>query len=138
MSYQSGSDATVRGNFIANGNLPNTQDSNFRPINQDFPVFGFAHSLGNVGATPVNVLYTQVHVQLTVVNFDGPSGNTVVPNLSTSYWSVDLDMISYFYNDWVNKVGAWDFKIAVDSLAAGGQDMLTITSLCEYLYLAIS
>jgi hypothetical protein len=37
--------------------------------------------------------------------------------------------VHFFYNDWVNKVGAIDHTFAVDSLAAGGQDYLTITSL---------
>jgi hypothetical protein len=38
-------------------------------------------------------------------------------------------MVAFFYDDWVNEVGAIDHRFAVDSLAAGGQDYLTITSL---------
>jgi len=41
MSYQSGQDVTVRGNFLSNGDLPNTQDTDYRAINDDWPVFGF-------------------------------------------------------------------------------------------------
>lgn len=129
MTYQSGADVTVRGNFINNGVLPNSQDSNYRAINDDYPVFGFANSLGNVGTTPVSTLYTIVHAQQNAIYFNGANGDTAVPSLWTSYWSADLDMVHFFYNDWVNKVGAIDHHFAVDSLAVGGQDYLTITSL---------
>jgi len=42
MTYQSGQDTVVRGNFLNNGVLPNTQDSNYRAINNDYPVFAFS------------------------------------------------------------------------------------------------
>jgi hypothetical protein len=41
MTYQSGADVTVRGNFLNKGDLPNTQDTNYRAINDNWPVFGF-------------------------------------------------------------------------------------------------
>ncbi len=37
--------------------------------------------------------------------------------------------VDYFYNDWATKAGLYDHIFAVDSLATGGQDYLTITSL---------
>jgi Domain of unknown function (DUF5127) len=48
MTYQSGPDVTVRGNFLNNGTLPNTQDSNYRAINNDWPVFGFGIALNEL------------------------------------------------------------------------------------------
>lgn len=41
MTFQSGGHETVRQAFLDNGKLPNSQDSNYRSINDDFPVFGF-------------------------------------------------------------------------------------------------
>ena len=41
MTFQSGADVTVRGNFISNGVLPNTQDTDYRAINDNWPVFAF-------------------------------------------------------------------------------------------------
>ena len=41
MSYQSGQDIVVRQNFLSNGVLPNTQDSNYRAISNMWPVFAF-------------------------------------------------------------------------------------------------
>lgn len=45
----------VRGQFITNGVLANTQDTVFRAIQDDWPVFAFAKDLGTVtkATTPV-------------------------------------------------------------------------------------
>lgn len=51
-----------------------------------------------------------------------------ITSILPSHYS-NSDQVTDFYNDWVNKWGVWDHKFAVDSLAAGGQDYLTITSL---------
>lgn len=46
----------MRAQFISNGTLQNTLDTNFRAINDNWPVFGFAKDLGNVtGATDAAV-----------------------------------------------------------------------------------
>lgn len=51
-TYQTGADVDVRAQFISNGVLKNTQDTGFRAINNNWPVFGFAKDLGSVtGAT---------------------------------------------------------------------------------------
>lgn len=132
MTYQSGSDVNVRGNFLNNGVLPNTQDTNYRPISDNWPVFGFANALGNVGSSPVETLYTIVHAQQNAIYFDSANGDVGVPSLWTSYWNSDLDMVGFFYNDFRNMASlseATDSQFAGDSIAAGGQDYLTITSL---------
>lgn len=36
MTYQTGQDTVVRAQFIANGQLANTQDGNFRAVNNDW------------------------------------------------------------------------------------------------------
>lgn len=93
MTYQSGADATVRGNFITNGVLPNSQDTNYRAINNNWPVFGFANALGNVGTAPVTTLYTMVHAQQNAIYFDGANGLTSVPSLWIAYFNSDLSMV---------------------------------------------
>lgn len=94
MTYQNGADVTVRQNFLSNGVLPNTQDSNYRAISDDWPVFAFANALGNVGTTPVCTLYTIVHAQQNAIYFDGANGLAAVPSLWTSYFNNDLAMVS--------------------------------------------
>jgi hypothetical protein len=150
MTYQSGASDTVRQNFLSNGNLPNTQDTNYRAINDNYLVLssvlvrmrGFrflaladyfaANDLGNVGSAPITTLYTIVHAQKNAIYFDGANGNVSVPSLWTSYFDSDLALVGLFYKDYSTEVGSIDHTFAVDSLAAGGQDYLTITSLSAH------
>jgi len=60
----------VRGAFSSSGKLGNTQDTNFRPINQDWPVFGFATDLGDVTGS-INTVYTLGLTQEEAIQFDG-------------------------------------------------------------------
>ncbi|KAN0095547.1 DUF1793 domain containing protein [Hyaloscypha variabilis] len=132
MTYQSGQDVTVRGNFLDNGTLPDTQDTDYRAISDDWPVFGFANTLGNVGSSPVETLYTIVHAQQNAIYFDGANGDVSVPSLWTSYFSSDSALVNFFYGDYGNMASlsdATDSQFAGDSIAAGGQDYSTITSL---------
>ncbi|CZT07439.1 probable glutaminase A [Rhynchosporium graminicola] len=129
MSYQSGSDQTVRSIFLSNSVLPDTQDTEYRAISSRWPVFAFSNALGSVGNTPVSTLYTIVHAQKNAIYFNGANGLASLTSLWTSYWSTDLGMVNYFHKDWPSNTGALDHKIAVDSLKTGGQDYLTITSL---------
>jgi hypothetical protein len=63
-TYQTGQDTVVRANFIKSGNLPNTKDSNFRAISNNWPVFGFARNLGTVGTSQSSpVVFTVGHVR---------------------------------------------------------------------------
>ncbi|KAI0134147.1 glutaminase GtaA [Xylariales sp. AK1849] len=133
LTYQSGIDVDVRNNFIENGTLSNTQDSNFRAINDNWPVFGFSEGLGSVGADSVSTLFSLGLTQDNAITFLGEGDDlTTVPSLWKSYFSTDLDAVTFFYNDYGDASGlasTLDNKVASDSLAAAGQNYLTITSL---------
>lgn len=132
LTWQSGQDVVVRGNFMSNGHLPNTADPNFRSIQQDWPVFGFAKDLGSLGSTPVTTLFTIGLLQQQAVQFVGNNGLVQLPSLWTSYWKDDLGALSFFHNDYsnMNRISTMlDNQIASDSTAAAGQNYLTITSL---------
>jgi hypothetical protein len=132
LTWQSGQDIIVRGNFMSNGRLPSTADPSFRPIQQDWPVFGFAKKLGSVGATPVATLFTIGLAQQQAVQFVGNNGLVQLASLWTSYWTNGTGALSFFHNDYSNMnyiSTALDNQIASDSTAAAGQNYLTITSL---------
>lgn len=133
LTYQSGIDTEVRGNFISAGKLENTKDSNFRPINQSWPVFGFSNGLGSVGSKAVSTVYTIGLTQDNAISFLGEGTSlTTVPSLWKSYFSSSIDAVTFFYNDYGTATGTattLDNKVASDSLAAAGQNYLTITSL---------
>ncbi|KAK0104462.1 hypothetical protein ONS95_004751 [Cadophora gregata] len=131
LTYQSGSDVDVRGAFESNGKLANSKDTNYRPINQDYPVFGFSIDLGAVTGS-VNTLYTIGLAQEQAIQFDGATGVVPLASLWTSYFSSETEALSFVYNDYstaATTAASLDNKIATDSIAAGGHDYLTITSL---------
>ncbi|KAJ3976289.1 DUF1793-domain-containing protein [Lentinula raphanica] len=50
VTYQTGEDIIVRAQFINTGKLDNIQDTNFRAISDNWPVFAYAHDLGTVSS----------------------------------------------------------------------------------------
>ncbi|EAW09296.1 glutaminase GtaA [Aspergillus clavatus NRRL 1] len=132
LTYQSGPDVDVRGAFSANGVLSNSQDANYRTISKNWPVFGFAVDLGDVGSSPVDTLFTIGLAQTEAIQYSSPKGTQAVPSLWTSYFDDDLAALNFFHYDYseANEISsALDQKIASDSIRAAGQDYLTITSL---------
>jgi len=92
LTYQSGADDDVRGRFITNGSLSNVNDTQYRAINDKFPVFGFAVHLGAV-TTPVSTLFSLSLIQADAIQFEGANGTVSVPGLWTSYFEEGLDAV---------------------------------------------
>lgn len=94
LTHQSGEDTTVRGQFFDNGFLANTEDTNYRAIDDDYPVFGFAVNLGEVGSSTTSTLFQLSLHQDYCVQFEGANGNETVPCLWTSYFASDTAAVS--------------------------------------------
>ncbi|KAL7623151.1 hypothetical protein AAE478_006832 [Parahypoxylon ruwenzoriense] len=135
LSWQSGADTDVRGAFIEQGVLPNTEDTEYRAVQDQWPVFGFSNDLGSVGVSSVSTLYSIGMTQDDAIQLLGESeGNdlTTYPALWKSYFASDVEAMTFFYNDYseASKLATdLDNKVASDSLAAAGQNYLTLTSL---------
>ena len=132
LTYQSGADTDVRGAFMSNGKLADTQDSNYRAIDDDYPVFGYALDLGSVGSTSIDSLFTINLAQESAILFNSGSGDTPVASYWTSQYNDDLSAVSFFYGDYSNVAGlatSLDNQVSSDSTAADGDDYLTLTSL---------
>lgn len=84
-TYQSGPDVTVRAQFINNGKLPNTQDTNFRAISNNWPVFGLAHDLGAVTSASEPVLFSVGHIRDPAIQYIVAGGGTQPRSLY--FWS---------------------------------------------------
>lgn len=131
LSFQSGSDTAVRGTFVSTGSLSNTKDTNYRPINQEWPTFGFSSDLGSV-TVPVNTLYTLGLAQEQAIQFDGATGIVPLTSLWPSYFPNEKSALSFFYKDYAyigTETSTFDHKVATDSIQAGGNDYNTITAL---------
>ena len=132
LSFQSGADVGVRAAFIKNGKLGNTDDQNYRAINDAWPVFGFAVDYGSVGTESASSLFTINLAQDQAILFNpGPAG-TPIPSFWTNQFHNDLSAVSFFYDDYSNAAGLatdLDNQVNSDSAAAGRDDYLTLTSL---------
>ncbi|KAI4960699.1 hypothetical protein J4E86_002324 [Alternaria arbusti] len=132
LTHKSGADSEVRDAFDNDGSLDNAEDSGFRPINAEWPVFGYALNMGSVGSDVKSQLYTIGLCQDDAIQFLGADGLNNVPSLWKSYFQDDLAALSFFYKDYQesNRLSTeLDDKISKDSKAAAGDDYAVLTSL---------
>ncbi|KAF2103682.1 DUF1793-domain-containing protein [Rhizodiscina lignyota] len=131
LSYLQDSDAT-RNAFKNDGKLGNKQNKTFRPINDDWPVFGYAVDLGSVKGTAPSQLFTLGYTQEKAVQYNTTDGYLELDSLWTSYFDDEVSALSFFHNDYATATSMsndLDSKISSDSKAAAGQNYLTVTSL---------
>ncbi|KAF9523492.1 DUF1793-domain-containing protein [Crepidotus variabilis] len=118
-TYQTGGDATVRAQFINNGKLPNSQDTNFRAINNNWPVFALAHDLGSISSKTTPVIFSVGHVRDPAIRYIVAGGG--VQLRSSYFWSQYSSvptLISAFlgdYNNALSRAQAFDSKVQSDA-----------------------
>lgn len=89
MTYQSGRDVDIRGQFTSNGKLANSKDTNYRSISDNWPVFAFAVDLESVDSSSASTLFTLGLYQDDAIQYNGPSGVQKVPSLWKSYFPTE-------------------------------------------------
>lgn len=127
-THMSNSDVTVRGTFVRDGVLPNTNDPNFRPANDRWPTFGFAQSLGSVGVAPAEAQWVVGNVRDDNINWLG----TALPALWLSYWPNFPAMLDFFWNDLptaLETADALDTQILTAAYNSAGQYYADILAL---------
>ncbi|EME45994.1 hypothetical protein DOTSEDRAFT_147842, partial [Dothistroma septosporum NZE10] len=132
LTYQSGSDVDVRQNFIDNGRLSNSDDRNFRPISQNYPVFGFAVNMGTIAKERCSALFTINLLQDNAVQFNKGGGLQSVQSFWKNAFQDELSAVTTFYFDYENGArvsSKLDLDVANDARAAAGDDYVLITSL---------
>jgi hypothetical protein len=132
VTYQSGADDDVRGAFASDGQLKNLNDTNYRAINNAWPVFGYGVNLGAVKASTISTLFSLGLCQDEAIQFLGADGLTVLPSLWKSYFADDLEALAFFheeYSEYSQVSTTLDDQIREDSIAAAGQDYATLTTM---------
>jgi hypothetical protein len=85
-TYQTGADVNVRAQFINNGQLAGTLDTNFRAISNSWPVFALAHNLGTVTSTAsAPVVYSVGHIRDPAIQYI--TANNGRQDRSVYFWS---------------------------------------------------
>jgi hypothetical protein len=119
LSYQSGQDVVVRPQFVSNGKLANTNDTDYRAIDDNWPVFAFAADLGSLGSQPTTVPLSIGLVRTPAVSYLGQN----LQPLWTTKFSTWQDMLSFFHSDLGaarRRASALDAKIIGAAVKAGG------------------
>ncbi|KAH7929420.1 DUF1793-domain-containing protein [Leucogyrophana mollusca] len=121
-TYQTGQDIVVRAQFIDNGLLANTLDTNFRAVSDDWPVFAYAHDLGTVSSTAsAPLLFTVGLVRDPAIQYI--IADDVYQDRSIYFWSAFssvADLITSFMGDYFAALGraqAFDAKVQSDASA---------------------
>jgi hypothetical protein len=132
-TYASGADIDIRSAFVKNGKLNNTNDGDFRCASCSWPVFGFAHDLGNIKAASRPIQFVVGHLREQNVQILNQPTNA----LWTEYWSDANSVIEFFYNDVAtaqSNAKALDTKVLKDAYKAEGQTCRSVfeTSLWRY------
>jgi hypothetical protein len=120
VTYQTGEDISVRAAFISASKLSNTQDTEFRAINNRWPVFALARSLGSVkNQSSSPAIFTIGHVRDPVIHYivKGDALQDRHPYFLTQYSSAG-QIISDFlpgYEDALTRAKAMDAQVNSDS-----------------------
>jgi hypothetical protein len=118
-TFQSGADVTVRAQFINNGKLPNTQDTNFRAVSNNWPVFGLSHDLGTIKSATAPVVFSVGHIRDPAIRYIVANG--ALQSRSLFFWSqfsTPAAVISSFLGDFANalsRANTFDAKVASDA-----------------------
>lgn len=119
LSYQSGQDIVVRGQFASTGKLSNTNDTNYRPIDDNWPVFGFCTDLGQLNGQAQTVPLAIGQVRTPAVSYQGQN----LQPLWTAEFSTWQDMLGFFLADLPaarHRATILDNRITADAEAASG------------------
>jgi hypothetical protein len=119
LTYQSGQDVVVRAQFVSNGKLANTNDTDYRAIQDNWPVFAFCADLGQLGGAAATVPLSIGLVRTPAVSYLGQD----LPPLWSTEFSTWQDMLAFFLGDLAAAQGRadrLDARITGDARAAGG------------------
>jgi Domain of unknown function (DUF5127)/Domain of unknown function (DUF4965)/Domain of unknown function (DUF1793)/Domain of unknown function (DUF4964) len=128
LSYQSGQDAVVRPQFVNNGELTNTNDTDYRQIQDRWPVFAFCADLGQLGGRPVSFPLSVGLVRTPAVSYLGQD----LQPLWTTKFSSWQDMLAFFHSDLAaarGRADALDAKITGEAQAVGGTSYAALCAL---------
>jgi Domain of unknown function (DUF5127)/Domain of unknown function (DUF4965)/Domain of unknown function (DUF1793)/Domain of unknown function (DUF4964) len=119
LTYQSGQDLVVRAQFVGNGKLTNGNDTTYRAISNNWPVFGFCADLGQVGGSAATVPLSIGLVRTPAVSYLGQN----LQPLWTTKFATWQDMLGFFHADLAaaqRRADSLDARITSDAKAAGG------------------
>ncbi len=132
--HESGISAVVRSRFARNGSLENSNDSGFRRIMDEEPIFAYSKSFHLDGRTAAadSVLFTFSLIQDPIVQFASARGLTFMRPLWASYIPTAEALIQYHYDDFAAAAAlaqTYSEQLSKDAFASGSKEYEEIASL---------
>jgi hypothetical protein len=118
-TYQTGPDVVVRAQFINNGTLADTLDTNYRAVSDNWPVFAHAVDFGQFSKTSEPIVWSIGFVREPAVKYTTVQG---FQDRSLYFWtkySSVTDLISDFLADFgpaLARANALDAKVQADAM----------------------
>lgn len=119
LTFESGEDTRVRGRFVEHGKLSNRNDTDYRSINDRWPVFGLSADLGQLEGSAVTTEFIIGQVRTPSVSY---MGKPLRP-LWARYFDAWQDMLGFFHADAAaaaQRAGWLDARITRDARVTGG------------------
>ncbi|KAK0463852.1 uncharacterized protein EV420DRAFT_1264522 [Desarmillaria tabescens] len=101
-TYETGGYNDVGDDFMRNGTLFDSEDNNFRRIEDNFPVLGHAVNLKNITRTTSSVVWAIGLVRDPVIRFDSTSANNSRSSYFWTTYNTVSDAIDFFLSDFSN------------------------------------
>ncbi|PPQ99075.1 hypothetical protein CVT24_003635 [Panaeolus cyanescens] len=118
-TFQTGADVVLRAQFINNGRLQGTQDTNFRAISNNWPVFALSRDLGSVTSATAPVVFSVGHVRDPAIRYI--VANAAIQQRSLFFWSqfnsVPALITSFLgdFNNALSRANAFDLQVQNDA-----------------------
>lgn len=134
ITYQTGQDAIVRGNFVNNGILPNTKDTDYRAISNDYPVFAIAVNLGSIMTIENPPVWAVGYVRNPSIKYTTSTGDVQLraPYYVTQYDSIQDVILAFLsdYNDALSRSEALDNQLtsAASGISSEYSDLIALAS----------
>ncbi|KAI0081700.1 DUF1793-domain-containing protein [Panus rudis PR-1116 ss-1] len=120
-TFQTGQDTVVRSLFVTQGKLANSQDTSFRAIQDNWPVFAFAKDLGTINSASQPVVFSVGHVRDPAIQYirDGGALQSRSLYFLTQFSDVGAAISSFLsdYSAALSRANAFDSKVQSDASA---------------------
>ncbi|KAF8724482.1 hypothetical protein RHS02_08549, partial [Rhizoctonia solani] len=118
-TWQTGAETPIRDTFLRSGTLRNTIDTDFRPVNDTWPIMAIAQDLGAVTTQAQVVTFTVGHSRDPAVKYFSKAGEQARSLYFRSKFSSEVEAVRYAVSDYDNaRTASVEFDNRVQTDAA--------------------
>ncbi|QRW21677.1 hypothetical protein RhiXN_06666 [Rhizoctonia solani] len=101
-TWQTGAETPIRDTFLRSGTLRNTIDTDFRPVNDTWPIMAIAQDLGEVATQAQVVTFTVGHSRDPAVKYFSEAGEQARSLYFRSQFSSEVEAVRYAVSEYDN------------------------------------